>query len=229
MKYVTANKIREIDNLAQIKYSIPSLILMENAGHAAAEEILKFISSKTLSFPRKRESKTIAIFCGKGNNGGDGFVAARHLKSVGLNIDVYLFGKIKDVKKPDPLTNLRIVRKMGIKIIELPDLKSVKKLRRRFSCDIIVDAIFGTGFSGKLPPHIAALVNFLNSTGRPIFSLDVPSGLDATTGGVLDTCIRATKTITFGLPKTGFIKADGPKFTGEITVHNITYPQPLLH
>lgn len=220
MKHVTANKIREIDILAQTKFSIPSLILMENAGKIACEEILKSINNNL--------SKKVSIFSGRGNNGGDGFVAARHLKSRGASVDVYLLGKIRDVKKPDPLTNLKIVRKMGIKLTELIDIKSVKKLRRRFRSDVIVDAIFGTGFSGKLPEHMAVLVNFLNSTGTPIFSLDVPSGLDATTGRVLDTCIKATKTITFGLPKTGFIKSDGPDFAGEVLIRNITYPQSLL-
>ncbi|GAJ03602.1 unnamed protein product, partial [marine sediment metagenome] len=220
MRYVTANKIREIDKLAQTKYSIPSLILMENAGRTASEEILIYIDNN--------RSKRVAIFCGKGNNGGDGLVVARHLKSKDINVVVYLLGYVKDVKKIDPVTNLNIVRKMGIKIIELPDLKSVKKLRRRFSCDVVIDAIFGTGFSGKLPEHIRVLVHFLNKTGKPIFSLDVPSGLDATTGEIADTSIKATKTITFGLPKTGFIKGDGPDFTGQVITRNISYPQILL-
>ena len=220
MRYVTANKIREIDKLAQTKYSIPSLILMENAGRTASEEILIYISNN--------RSKRVSIFCGKGNNGGDGLVVARHLKSKGINVVVYLLGYIKDVKKIDPVTNLNIVRKMGIKIIELPDLKSVKKLRRRFSCDVIVDAIFGTGFSGKLPEHISSLVHFLNRSDIPIFSLDVPSGLDATTGEIKDISIKATMTVTFGLAKTGFVRGDGPGVTGEVIVHNITYPQSLL-
>lgn len=220
MRHVTANKIRQIDNLAQTKYSIPSLILMENAGGAASEEILSYIDNDI--------SKRIAIFCGRGNNGGDGFVVARHLAANGIHIDIYLLGKIKDIKKPDPLINLKIIRKMGIKLIELADIKIFKKIRRRFAYDIIVDAIFGTGFSGELPPLIAMLIDFLNDTGLPIFSLDVPTGLDATTGKIFNTCIKATKTITFGLPKTGFIKADGPTFTGEAIVRNISYPINLL-
>lgn len=220
MKYMTAEKMRRIDNLAQTKFSIPSLILMENAGRAAAEEITKFLNN---DFSRK-----IAIFCGKGNNGGDGFVAARHLTSAGIKVDVFVLAKIQDIKKPDPLTNLKIIRKMGINLVELIDIKSIKRLRRRFNYSLIVDAIFGTGFSGKLPAHIANLVNFLNRTGLSIFSLDVPSGLDATTGKVSDVCVKATKTITFGLAKTGFIKADGPTFTGEVIVRNITYPRSLL-
>lgn len=220
MKYVTANRIREIDAIAQEKFSIPSLILMENAGCAAQEEILKNINNNT--------SRRIAIFCGRGNNGGDGLVIARHLKCEGLDVDVFLLGKISDIKKPDPLTNLKIVRKMGIRIIEAADIKSVKKIRRRFNYNVIVDAIFGTGFSGNLPDYIAILVNFLNDTGKPIFAVDIPSGLDATTGKTYNACIKATKTITFGLPKTGFIKGDGPSYVGSVIVRNISYPKSLL-
>jgi len=220
MKHVTANKIREIDNLAQTKYSIPSVILMENAGRSASEEILKVVKSDL--------SKRIAIFSGRGNNGGDGFVAARHLHCEGLKADVFILGKILDVKRQDPLTNLKILKKMGLKVTELVDMKSIKKLRRKFGYDIIVDAIFGTGFSGKMPPYIASLINFLNNTGLEIISIDVPSGMDATTGEIHDISIRAAKTVTFGLPKTGFLKAQGPNVIGEVITRNISYPLALI-
>lgn len=220
MKHVTAERIRRIDALAQKKFSIPSLILMENAGRAAAEEITGFMGN---DFRGK-----VAIFCGRGNNGGDGFVTARHLACAGAKVDVFLLGKIGDIKKPDPLTNLVIIKKMGISLTEISDVKALKRMKRKFNHALVVDAIFGTGFSGGLPAITADLVHFLNGAGIPVFSLDVPSGLDATTGKVSDNCVRARKTITFGLAKTGFIKADGPAFAGEVVVRNITYPQALL-
>lgn len=219
-RHVSASRMRRIDELAQVKFRIPSLVLMENAGRSAAEEIIKFLNCDF--------SGRIAIFCGKGNNGGDGFVAARHMASAGAKVDTFLSGELKDVKKPDPLLNLNIIRKMGIRVTELACLKSVKRFRRKFNHTLIVDAIFGTGFSGMLPVHIAALINFLNKTPVPIISLDVPTGLDATTGMVTDASVKAARTITFGLPKTGFIKADGPKCTGEVIVRNISYPRSLL-
>jgi len=220
MKHVSAKRMREIDALAQTKYSIPSIILMENAGRSAAEEILKQI--------KENKSQKIAVFCGKGNNGGDGFVLARHLYCAGHKVDIYLLGKINDVKKPDPLANMKIVEKLGIRIAEIIDLKSVKRLRRKFSYDIVVDAMFGTGFSGKFPVHISLLIGFLNKTKLPIYSIDVPSGLDATTGKVEDIAVKATLTITFGLPKTGFIKSNGPRYIGKVITRNITYPLVLL-
>ena len=213
MKYVTAKKISKIDKLAQTRYLIPSLILMENAGRAVAEEILKQL--------KKGPSRKVALFCGKGNNGGDGMVVARHLACEGIKADVFLLGKSRDIKKPDPLTNLNMIRKMKLKIIESFDQK-------KFNYGLIVDAIFGTGFRGELPAHIACLVEFLNRTGLPIFSIDVPSGLDATTGKAANACIKATRTVTFGLPKQGLIKSAGPRRSGRVVVRNISYPKTLL-
>jgi len=220
IKHVSANSIRQIDTLAQRQYLIPSSILMENAGRTAAEEILKHI--------KKSKLKKIAVFCGKGNNGGDGFVLARHLKSAGVKVDIYILGSMRDIKNPDPCTNMKIAEKFGIRITEITDLKSVKRLRRRFFYDAIVDAMFGTGFSGSFPMHIALLIKFLNDTKRPIYSVDVPSGLDATTGKILEIAIKAVITVTFGLPKIGFIKCDGPRHTGKVLVRNISYPAALL-
>jgi len=220
VKYVSAKKIARIDKLAETRFFIPSLILMENAGRAAAEEIIKFTK-------RKPDGK-IAIFCGKGNNGGDGFVAARHLASEGVKVDVFLIGKARDVKKPDPLTNLAIIKKMKVKINELDSEKSVKRLMKGFHYGLIVDAIFGTGFRGKLAGHIETLVGFLNGRGLPIFAIDVPSGLDATTGKIANACMKAKTTITFGLPKQGFIKSAGPRHAGKVVVRNISYPRILL-
>ncbi len=219
-KAVTADKIRKIDILAQTKYLIPSIILMENAGIAASSAIFDYAS--------KAGIKTTAIFCGKGNNGGDGFVIARHLACYGLNCKVFIIGKIQDIKKPDPKINLQIIQKMKIPVVELDNLKAIKKIRKRFSCDLIVDAIFGTGFSGKLPGDLRTLVDFLNNTELPIFAVDVPSGLDATTGEIKDLSINAFKTITFGLMKTGLLKNDGPSVCGEVLVRNISYPKDLL-
>ena len=115
MRYVTANKIREIDRLAQERFSIPSIILMENAGVAATREIIDYLDQSALT------CRKAAIFCGKGNNGGDGFVVGRHLNARGVNVDIFLLGKPGDVKKADPAANLKILRKMGIKITEERD------------------------------------------------------------------------------------------------------------
>ena len=155
-------------------------------------------------------------------------VVARHLACEGFKADIFLLGKLRDIKKPDPLTNLNMIKKMKLKIAILDSEKSVKRMAGNFPYGLIVDAIFGTGMSGELPGYAAGIINFLNGTGLPIFSVDVPSGLDATTGKAANACIKATCTVTFGLPKQGLIKSAGPRYSGRVVVRNISYPKTLL-
>lgn len=221
MHYVSANRIREIDKIAQEKFSIPSLILMENAGSSVFREIQEsFIKTG-------RKLERIACICGKGNNGGDGFVAARHARCEGIRTDVFITSESSNLKG-DPLINLRSLKKLGVRIIEIKNIDDVKKLRKKFNYDCIIDAIFGTGFSGEMPNYIASIINFINEINVPVFSVDVPSGLDATSGKVYDTAVKAHKTVTFGAPKIGFIKNDGAAYTGEVAVKNISYPKEIL-
>ena len=220
MKYVSAKRMQEIDKITITKYNIPDIILMENAGIKVTDEVLKSLN--------KMSGKKIVLFCGKGNNAGDGFVIARQLKSKGFEVVVYLLCAKAEIKKQSALINFKTLRPLGIKVIEVKDVKYVKKIKKRFSADIIIDAIFGTGFSGTLPVYIGYLVNFLNSLNTEIISVDIPSGLDATTGKVYDCCVKASKTVTFGLAKTGFQKNQGPAYVGELVVRNIGFPQNLL-
>jgi len=213
---VTAARMKEIDRLAQVKYGIPSIILMENAGRAAAEEILK-----------KRRKGKAAVFCGKGNNGGDGFVVARYLAQKGVKTDVFLLAKRSEIKK-DPRVNLGILEKKGMKICEVKTKKDFARIRRNFRYDIIIDAIFGIGFKGSLPKNIREAVNFMNRTGIPIYALDVPSGLDATTGKARGASIRAHETITFGVLKTGFLKKAAKPYVGKVIRKNIGFPSALF-
>lgn len=176
---------------------------------------------------RKLFKKT-AIFCGKGNNGGDGFVVARQLASRGASVSVYLTASKSDIKSKEAALNMEIISKMGVQILELRDENAVRRIKKRFNADLIIDAIFGTGFSGEAPLYVSNLISFLNETDIHIFSLDIPSGLDGTTGVAKGAAVKADRTLTFGLPKTGFIKNDGPKHTGEVTVLDIAYPKQLL-
>ena len=210
MRFVTSSQMKRLDSLAQKQYGIPSLILMENAGRLAAEEILK----------RFKKGKA-AIFCGKGNNGGDGFVVARCLSEHGIKTDVFLLSKPHEIKNRDPLTNCNILRRLGVKLTVLNSLKVSAKY------DFFVDALFGIGFKGSLPSFIEKLVSVLNKTKKPIFSLDVPTGMDATTGRIGNSCIKAYKTITFGLPKMGFKKQQAKKFLGKLIVKDIGIPKKL--
>lgn len=217
MKVVTASEMKEIERLAREKYGIPALRLMENAGRASAEEIFK-----------RFKSGKCAIFCGKGNNGGDGFVAARYLGEYGIKTNVFLLGKASHIKNHAPLVNLERLKKINQRVREIVTEEDEKRFKAGFECDFIVDAIFGTGFSGTLSAPARGVVEFMNAAQKPIFALDVPSGLDATTGEARGISVRAHKTITFGLPKTGFSNVAATPYLGKVVVKGIGFPIALL-
>lgn len=209
---VTAKKMGLIDLAAQKRYGIPSLVLMENAGRAAALEILT-----------KHRKGKVAIFCGKGNNGGDGFVVARYLFNSGIKVTVFLLCKSSEIKNQEPLINLNIVKKMGIHVIE--GIKNYQDLR---AYDFIIDAIFGIGFRGKIPNELRTLVQDINKSKKFIYSLDVPSGLNATSGKVENVAVKADKTIAFGLMKKGLLLERARNFVGKAVVKEIGLPKNLL-
>ena len=220
-KALRRDEIREIDRKAIEEYGIPGLILMENAGRNVAEETLKML------VPCKAK---VAIFCGKGNNGGDGFVIARHLYNRGVNISVYLTTKVSVVLADgDSGTNLKILLNMNINIKELQNLQDIEEIGKELQgCDVIVDAIFGTGLSGEVREPVNSLIRKINETNIPVISVDIPSGLNCDEGIALGTAIKATKTVTFVSPKAGFFKGNGKEFIGELIVADISVPKELI-
>ena len=218
MKPISAEIMAEIDRRAQEEFSIPQIVLMENAGRSVSEDIIKDLSSI--------KDKRIAVFCGKGNNGGDGFVIARYLadKTPGQLI-VYVMDS-ENIRQGAALENFEKIRKMELDIRPMKNVFTEKGVIENM--DIGVDSIFGTGFKGELPEDCAALGSKLNLLDIRVYAVDVPSGLDATTGVASKDCPRADRTITFGLPKQGFFQQDGPDVCGEIVVKDIGFPRPLL-
>ena len=217
MKPVTSKEMQQIDKLAQEKFGIPSLTLMENAGIASLSFALDLLTKE------KHTGKSIAIFCGKGNNGGDGLVIARKLLEKKIQVHTYLLCKVDDLKK-DPAINFeKFLKTPGATFSENSTITPPIN-----TCSLIIDAIFGTGFKGKPNEPIASVINLINDSKVPVLAIDVPSGLDATTGQANGACIKAKHTITFGLPKTGFYKNAGPKHTGKIIIKNIGFPVTLL-
>ena len=214
MKTVTAAKMKQIDAEAIEKYGIPSIVLMENAGRAVAHSTTSYLKNK---------ANTVAIFCGKGNNGGDGLVCARHLINNNYKAIIYLLVR-KTPFKADPAINMNILIKMKQKITEICDIKTVDAIKRNFKADLVVDAIFGTGFKGAPDILSSAVINFINQLNVPVISVDIPSGLDATSGKAYGSCIRAKRTITFGLPKKGLYKNRGSVVCGKIVVADIGLP-----
>lgn len=215
------DEVREIDRKAIEEYEIPGIILMENAGRNVVEEILKM-----LSWPKKAK---VVIFCGKGNNGGDGFVIARHLYNKGVNVSVYLLTRISNVLADgDASTNLKILLNMNLKVNELLE-GNMKEIRKELQdCNIIVDAIFGTGLSGEVREPARSLIMEINETNIPVVSVDIPSGLDCDEGVVLGAAVKATKTVTFVAAKAGFFKECGREYTGELIVSDISVPKELI-
>lgn len=215
------DEIREIDRIAIEKYEIPGIILMENAGRNVAEEILKMLPEP--------DKARVAIFCGKGNNGGDGFVIARHLYNKGVNVSVYLTAGISGILADgNASTNLKILLNMNLEIKELQDRDIEEIGKRLHGCNIIVDAIFGTGLSGKVREPAETLIKKINESNIPVVSVDIPSGLNCDDGTVLGTAVKATKTVTFVAAKEGFFKGHGREYTGELVVSDISVPKELI-
>ena len=221
-KALTREEMRELDRKAIEAYKIPGIILMENAGRNVAEEVLQMIDN-----PQKVE---VAILCGKGNNGGDGFVVARHLHNHCISVDIFLVAKISDILKDgDAGTNLKILLNMKIPVNEILDIHGVNNILKELNdCNILVDALFGTGLSGNVREPFKTLINGVNNLNKPVVSVDIPSGLDCNTGRVLGTAIKATKTVTFAAAKKGFYLGDGPSYTGNVAVTDISIPRELI-
>jgi len=221
-KTLTREEMLELDRKAIEEYKIPGIVLMENAGRNVVEEILKMLDDP--------QQAKVAILCGKGNNGGDGFVIARHLHNNGISVDVFLVARVSDILKDgDTGTNLQILLNMKIPVKEILDIQGVNNILKELNdCNILVDALFGTGLSGDVREPFRTLINGVNNLNKPIVSVDIPSGLDCNTGKILGTAIKATKTVTFAVAKKGFYLGDGPSLTGKVLVSNISIPRELI-
>jgi hydroxyethylthiazole kinase-like uncharacterized protein yjeF len=207
---LTSQEARAIDIKAKEIFGIAALVMMENAGRSVAEEALKVLNGK----------KSVAIFCGKGSNGGDGFVAARHLLTQGTKPDVFLAGKITEAEN-EARTNLDIFLRLKQKIIEAEEenLHLLKTKVSRYA--LIIDALLGVGLKGRVRGIYADLIGIINSSNAYILSVDIPSGLDATTGKALGCCVTADKTVTFVAKKRGMVLGDGPKYCGKVIIEGI--------
>jgi NAD(P)H-hydrate epimerase len=219
MKVATAEQMQELDRKAIETYRIPGIVLMENAGRGATEAIFK-------AFPDLQKMK-IAIITGKGNNGGDGFVVARYLMNAGVHVKVYLLADPK-VLRGEAETNSQIFQRMKGEVISVPSSKDYQKVKKELEkFDLLIDAIFGTGLDAEVRGYYREVIDHLNTLQKPIVAIDIPSGLDANTGKPLGTAIRASLTVTFGLPKIGHLIPPGPEYVGEVKVIDIGYPRRL--
>ena len=221
-KTLTREEMRELDRKAIEEYKIPGIVLMENAGRNVAEEVLKMLYNP--------QQTKVAILCGKGNNGGDGFVVARHLHNHSIHVDVFLIARVSDILKDgDTGTNLQILLNMKIPVNEILDIPGVNNILNELNgYHILADALFGTGLSGDVREPFKTLIHGVNNLNKPTISVDIPSGLDCNTGKILGAAIKATKTVTFAIAKKGFYLNDGPSYTGEVIVSDISIPRELI-
>ncbi len=213
---MTRQQVRDFDAWAINDIGIPGVVLMENAGRACAEVIIEHL---TLAQGRK-----VCIFCGTGNNGGDGYVIARHLANHHCDVSVVICGDAAKVKA-DAMINLKIAHSMNIPVeqvdISAPNMpRQIKNFTA--GCDMIIDAIFGTGLKGELRSEYAQLIACINARNIPIVAVDIPSGLDCDTGLPLPVSIEAHATVTFVAVKKGFLSCpESTKATGTVYIASI--------
>lgn len=220
MKVATASEMRVIDRQAVEKYGIPSIVLMENAGVAVYKCVRRILTDV--------KQKRICIFAGKGNNGGDAFVAARHLSNNGAKVKVFVFGDISTMSG-DAKTNFNIIKNMVIDVLAVSHQRDWDRVKLSATfADCLIDGLVGTGFQGELSPDLATAVEIINSAGKMIVAVDIPSGVEADTGQTGKLCIQAGYTVTFGLPKPGLLLYPGAVCAGEMIVADIGIPAGLL-
>ncbi len=217
MKLATAAQMQAVDRAAIEKYKIPSLDLMERAGAGVADLIKK-------KFPKKG---LVAVIVGKGNNGGDGLVVARHLKEAGFDVDLYLTSPWTEFSA-DARINWDKLAGVIANVYEIATDADVRKLPKAFEkVTCIVDAIFGTGLVAEVRGKYHSIIEFINSHTKPVVSVDIPSGLSADTGQALGVAVRANWTVTFGMPKVGLVTNLGAEYSHEIEVVDIGIPKEV--
>jgi len=220
MKVATAEQMQELDRKAIETYRIPGIVLMENAGRGAMEVI-------SHAFPDILK-KRIAIIAGKGNNGGDGFVIGRHFLNRGVSVKTFLLAD-PNTLRGDAETAFQMFIRMKGEVFSVPSSKEYQKIKKDLEkFDILVDSIFGTGLDADVRGYYREVIEHLNTLQSPIVAVDIPSGLDANTGKPLGTAIRASLTVTFGLPKVGHLISPGIDYVGELKVTDISIPKKLL-
>ena len=213
MKILTSAQMREIDRKTIEEIGIPGPVLMENAGLQVVRAIKK-------KFPDLKK-ETFAIVAGKGNNGGDGLVVARHLLNLGASPLILLLAA-KDEVRGDAALNLRIAEKIGLEVIETPTPERWQANRRDLlRSTVIIDALFGTGLDREPAGAFGEAIEAVNRAGRPVVAVDIPSGLHADTGVALGRAVRANLTVTFIGSKRGLFTADGPDHAGIVQFEDI--------
>jgi NAD(P)H-hydrate epimerase len=216
MKTVTSIQMRDIEVRAMRDFGLSELIMMENAGRSIADAVETLFRKKDIP-----KGKKISIFCGGGNNGGDGMVAARHLHNRNYEPEIILL-KSPEILRDISLANFTTAEKSGIPI------KLFTAALKLENCGLIIDSLLGTGTRGSVREPYLSAINFINERNVPVIAVDIPSGICADSGEVLETAIRADLTVAMGVPKCGLIADKAKKYVGSIFVADIGLPKAIL-
>jgi NAD(P)H-hydrate epimerase len=211
---LTRQRAGELDRRAETEYGVPGIVLMENAGRGTTD-VLRQLGVRG----------PIVICCGQGNNGGDGFVIARHLDLRGIAVKVLSWGDASR-RPPDAKANFEIIQRAGFPLIECNASTDVASALA--GAEWIVDALLGTGARGEVRPPLDMVIPLLNAAGAPILAVDLPSGLDCDTGQPAKHTIHAKLTCTFVAQKAGFLAPGAERYTGQIHVVDIGAPRRLV-
>ena len=212
--------MREADRCTTEDIGIASLVLMENAGR-------QVVAAIEAGYEEELEGR-VGILCGRGNNGGDGFVVARTLIQRGVDTSVFVIGSLSDVRG-DARTNLDILGRLGVTVVEISDEQTWELHFSEISqCSLIVDAIFGTGLKSALGGMMETVVADINASDIPIVSIDLPSGMSADTPHLVGDCIDASMTVTLGAPKLPLVLPPGETHAGDIVIADIGIPGDVI-
>lgn len=226
MNQLSRKQVREVDRLAIQELGLPGVVLMENAGRNAAAVVLEVLGETCKVAPSDAQ---VAILCGGGNNGGDGYVIARHLANQGVTVTVYT--TVEPAKlNGDAATNHVVYTRMGLPVWPVTNLEQLNEHAPAWSkAHVVVDALLGTGFSGTVRPNLASVIERCNALeDSVVVAVDVPSGLDCDTGQPSNATIKAQVTVTFVAEKKGFAASEAPPYTGRVAVVDIGSPPQLV-
>lgn len=220
MRVLNTQQMREADRRTIDDVGIPSVVLMENAGR----QTVAAIEAAFEGLPSSR----VGVLCGRGNNGGDGFVIARTLVQRGIDTLVFLLGSVADVRG-DARTNLEILGRLGLTVVEISDAQEWELHFSEISeCDLLVDAILGTGFHGRLTGLLETVVADVNDLPVPVVAVDLPTGLSADSHEMDGDAIDATMTVTLAAPKIPLVLPPADTRCGDLVIADIGIPLPVL-
>ena len=221
MKLVTAKEMKALDVQVQNDYAMPGILLMDNAAQAVAEAVHEALTAL--------EGERVVIFCGGGNNGGDGLGAARWLQSYGVSVRAFVVGAALDAVQGDAALELAMFTKAGgrVEALSTEDDWVLAELAAS-KADVLVDALLGTGFHGELEGDVLRACELLNKSEKYILAVDIPTGVNADNGAVCEQAVRADHTVTMALVKTGLLLYPGREYCGDIELADISMPVKLV-